>query len=110
MLRGFGFQFSGGADIGQQCHVDVGQVVAAHVAAEFADGFKKGQGFDVTHRAADLGDHHIGAGVGGHPVNAFANLTGDVGDHLDGSAVVVAPAFLVDHRLVDRAGGHAVEA
>ena len=103
-------QLTRGADVGQQGDVDVSQVVSAHIAAEFADGLEEGQRFDVTHGAADLGDHHIGAAVGGHPVNALADLAGDVGDHLHGAAVVVAAALLVDNRLVDRAGGHAVQA
>ena len=110
VLGRFGFQFARGADERQQGDVDVGDVASPHIAPEFADGFEKGQRFDVTDGAADLGDHHIGVAVGGHPLDALADLTGDVRDHLHGAAVVVAAALLVDHRLVDRAGGHAVQA
>ena len=43
-------------------------------------------------------------------MNPFADLTGDVGNHLHSAAVVIPPALLVDHGLVNRTGGHAVEA
>ena len=88
----------------------VGQVLAAHIAAKFPDRLQKRQGFDVAHGAADLGDHHIGIAVGRYPLDAFADFAGDVGNHLHGAAVVIAAALLVDHRLVDRSGRHAVEA
>ena len=90
--------------------MDVGQIMATHIAPEFSNGLEEGQGFDVAHGAADFCDHHIRIAVGGHAVNALADLPCDVRDHLHGAAVVVAPAFLVNHRLIDRAGGHAVQA
>ena len=89
--------------------MDVRQIATTHVTTEFADGLQEGQRFNVTDGAADFRDHHIGVAVGGNPVDAFADLTGDVGNHLHCAAVVVAPALLVDHRLVDRAGGDAVQ-
>ena len=110
MLGGLGLEFARGADEGQQCDVDIRQIVPSNVSTEFADGFQEGQRFDVTDGAADFCDHHIGVAVGGNAVDAFADLTGDVGNHLHRAAVVVTPPFLVDHRLVDRAGGHAVQA
>jgi hypothetical protein len=109
VLGGFGLELSRYADEGQQGDMHVGDVVAAHIAAEFPDRLQEGQRFDVAHRAADLADHHVGIAVGGHPVDALADFAGDVGDHLHGAAVVVAAPLLVDHRLVDRAGGDAVQ-
>ncbi|CAI8444322.1 MAG: Uncharacterised protein [Cyanobium sp. ARS6] len=109
MLGGFGFQFSRRADVRQQGDVDVCQVVATHITAELTDGFQKRQRLNVTHRAADFGDHHISTTVGGHPVDPFADFTGDVGNHLHRAAVVITAAFFVNHRLVDRTGGHAVQ-
>ena len=110
MLRGFGLQLSGGSDEGQQCDVDVGEVAAPHIPPEFTDGLEKGERFDVANRASDLRDHHIGIAVRCHPVDALADLPCDVGDHLHRPTVVVASSFFVDHRLVDRSRGHAVEA
>ena len=110
VLGGLGFQFAGGADVGQQGHMDVSQITATHIAPEFTDGLKERQGFDIANGPADLSDHHIRIAVGGNPVNAFADFPCDVRNHLNGAAVVVAAAFLVDHRLVDGAGGHAVQA
>ena len=109
VLGGLGFELAGGADEGQQGDVDVSDVASTHIAAEFPNGFEKGQGFDVAHGAADFGDHHIGVAVGGHPFDAFTDLARDVRDHLHGAAVVITAALLVDHRLVNRARGHAVQ-
>jgi hypothetical protein len=56
VLGGFGLQLAGGLDIGHQGEVDVEHVFLAHIGPELADGLQKGQGLDIAHRAADLGD------------------------------------------------------
>ena len=43
-------------------------------------------------------------------MNAVADFTGDMGDDLHGSAVVTAAAFFINDGLINRAGGHAVQA
>ena len=110
MLGRLGLEFTRGADIGQQGDMHIGQIVAAHIATEFADRLKKRQRFNITNGAADLTDHHIGTAVGGHAMDALTDLTGDMGNHLHGATVVITTPFLVDHRLVDRTGGHTVQA
>ncbi|CAI8157264.1 MAG: Uncharacterised protein [Synechococcus sp. CC9902] len=109
MLCRFGFQLPGGADERQQGDVDVGDVAPAHITSKLTDGFEERQRLDVANGATDFGDHHISVAVRCHPLDAFTDLTGDVRDHLHGAAVVIPAALLVDHRLVDRAGGHAVQ-
>ncbi|CAI8234913.1 MAG: Uncharacterised protein [Prochlorococcus marinus str. MIT 9313] len=88
--------------------MDVGEVVASYVTTEFTDCFEEGQRFDVSDSAADFCDHDICATIGCYSVDAFANLTSDVGDHLHSAAVVVAAAFLIDDCLIDRASGYAI--
>ena len=82
----------------------VGDVLPAHVVAELPDGLQEREDLDVADRAADLGDHDVDV-VGGQAADPLLDLVGDVGDHLDGGAEVVAPALLAQHRGVDRAGG-----
>ena len=76
--------------------------------AELADGLEERQRLDVAHGAADLDDHHVDAV--GQPQHRLLDLVGDVRDDLHGLAEVVAAPLLVDHRLVDLAGGVVVMA
>ncbi len=103
VLGGLGLQLLGGGNVRHQRQVDVDGVAAAELLAELADGFEERQRLDVAHRAADLDDHHVV--VVGHPPQPLLDLVGDVGDDLHGLAEIVAPALLVDHRLVDLARG-----
>jgi hypothetical protein len=84
--------------------VDVEAILLAHVLAELPNGLHEGQALDVAHRAADLGDHHVDfrpaqLGHGG------LDLVGDVRDDLHRLAEELAPPLLVDHRLINLAGG-----
>ena len=75
------------------------------VDLELAQRLEERQRLDVADRAADLGDHDVDVlGLGDQP-DAVLDLVGDVRDHLDGAAEVVAAALAPDHRVVDRAGG-----
>jgi hypothetical protein len=86
--------------------VDEAGVVAAFLDAHLADGLEEGQRFDVAHGAADLDDRHVGAF--GTALDVGLDLVGDVGNDLDGLAEVFAAALLLEHRLVDLAGGEVV--
>ena len=90
--------------------MDISQILAPHIATKLSDGLQKRERFDVTHRAANLPDHHVGATVRSHTVDACSDFTRDVRNDLYRAAVVVTSAFLVDHRLIDRSGCHAVQA
>ena len=76
------------------------------VDRELADRLQERQRLDVAHRAADLGDDDVDVLALPHELDAVLDLVGDVRDHLDRAAEVVAAALLADHRVVDRAGGH----
>ncbi len=108
VLGRLGLQLVAAGDVGQQGHVDVERVGASHILAHLADGLQERQALDVTHRATDLDDDHIGIVVPSGLLDTPLDLVGDVGDHLDGAAQVVAMALFGQHLVVDLAGGHVV--
>ena len=104
VLGRLGLQLAGRADVGHQGDVQEEAVVAADVVSDLPGGLEERQRLDVADRAADLGDHHVDVGAG-HRADPLLDLVGDVRDHLDGLAEVVAAALLGDHLGVDLAGG-----
>ena len=107
VLGGLGLQLAGGGQVG-----DVGQVDHDGVAAQFplqlADALQVGQGLDVAHGAANLGDDEVELVFVAQLLDVALDFIRDVRDDLDGLAQVVAAAFLVDDALVDAAGGDVV--
>ena len=71
------------------------------VGVELADRLEERQRLDVADRAADLGDHEVDGLRLGDDQDPVLDLVGDVRDHLDGRAEVVAAALAPDHRVVD---------
>ena len=104
VLGRLGLQLARRADVGHQRDVQEEDVVAADVVADLAGGLEERQRLDVADGAADLGDHHVDVGAG-HRADPVLDLVGDVRDHLDGVAEVVAAALLGDDLGVDLAGG-----
>jgi len=80
-------------------HVD--HVLASDVLPELADRLQEREPLDVADRAADLDDDHVG--VAGDLPDGRLDLVGDVRNHLDRPSEVVAPALLLDDRVVDLA-------
>src|SRR5207248_4604162 len=83
-------------------------VVTAKLEADLPDRLEEGQRLDVAHRAADLDDRDVG--LARAALDERLDLVGDVRDDLDRAAEIVAAALLLDHRLVDLAGGEVVPA
>ena len=107
VLGRLGLQLARRADVGHQGDVEEEAVVAADVLAHLAGGLEERQRLDVADGAADLGDHHVDprrTAVAAHGEDPFLDLVGDVGDHLDGVAEVVAATLLGDHAGVDLTG------
>ena len=102
VLGGLGLELAGVAQERDEREVDEHAAVAAEVGVELAQRLEERQRLDVAHRAADLGDHDVHVGRLGHQPDAVLDLVGDVRDHLDGAAQVVAAALAPDHRVVDR--------
>ena len=86
--------------------MNVNGVVARQVVLDLADRLEERQTLDVADGAADLAqDEIIGVVV---VENEILDRIGDVRDHLDGGAEIVATPFLGDDVLVDASGGDAV--
>jgi hypothetical protein len=106
VLGRLGLEFAGGRNVRQQRQVHEAGAVAAFLDAHLADRLQEGQRLDVAHRAADLDDGHVG--IAGAGADMQLDLVGDVRDDLHRLAEVVAAPLLLDHRLVDLAGGEVV--
>ena len=102
VLGRLGLQLFAGGQVGNERDVDVARIGDAHVLAHLADRLEKREALDVADRAADLGDHHVDGFVVAELANPCLDLVGDVRDHLDGCAQIVAAPLLADDRLVDR--------
>ena len=81
-------------------------MVARQFVAELADRLEERQALDVADRAADLAQHEIEAVVA--VADEVLDGVGDVRDHLDGGAEIVAAPLLGEDVLVDAAGGDVV--
>ena len=81
-------------------------VFMADVMPELTDGFQKGLAFDVSHRAAHLYDGNPRPSSLFPAVETAFDLVGDMGNHLDGSSAVIAPAFFVKNGPVYFSGGY----
>jgi hypothetical protein len=68
---------------------------------ELADRLEERQAFDVADRAADLAEHEVGLVLA--DADEVLDLVGDVRDHLDRAAEIVAAALLLEHVRVDAA-------
>ena len=83
--------------------MQIAHVVAAGILAELTERLEEREDLDVADSASDLGDHDVDV-VGRDPADAALDLVGDVRDHLDGLAEIVAAPFGGEHRLIDRSG------
>ena len=100
VLGRLGLQLAGRTDVRDERDVQEEAVVAADVVADLTGGLQERQRLDVADRAADLGDDHVDVGRAHRP-DPVLDLVGDVRDHLDGVAEVVAAALLGDDARVD---------
>src|SRR5205085_10113494 len=108
VLGRLGFLFACGCDVRNQGNVNEKGIFRAELKTHLADGFEKGKRFNVADGAADFDDHYV---------NAFGNFfdggfdfVGDVGNHLDGFAEIVAAALFANDGFVDAAGGPVIVA
>jgi hypothetical protein len=73
---------------------------------ELADRLEERQPLDVADRAADLAEHEVDLVLA--DADEVLDLVGDVRDHLDRLAEVVAAALLLEHVRIDAAGGDGI--
>jgi len=82
--------------------VDEETVVFSFIDAKNPQRFEERQTFDVADRPAYFADDHVDAGRH-HGTDGVADLCRHVRHHLHRAAEVVAPALLLDDRVVDPA-------
>ncbi|MCH8844798.1 MAG: hypothetical protein IID61_17705, partial [SAR324 cluster bacterium] len=108
VLGRFGFKLSTGFQIGDDRNMDVHDVFPAQVQTKLADGLQERQRFNVSHRAADLTDHHVHIALQGQTHQGGLDLIRHVGNHLHRSAEIISPALLRYYRVVNSSGGNVV--
>ena len=101
MLRRLGLDLVGGGNIGNKRHVNVADVLGTGLLAILTDGLDERLGLDVTDRAAQLGDDHVGAGLLLNTTELILNGVRDVRNHLHGAAQKVTATFTGDQALID---------
>src|SRR3982074_2588364 len=106
MLGRLRLELAGRRDEWQQSEVDIDRLAARQIVAELADRLEEGQALDVADRAADLDQHEVDAVVA--VAHEILDRIGDVRDHLDGCAEVIAAPLLGEDLLIDAAGGEVV--
>ena len=104
-LGGFGFQFLGGAQIGNQGDVDQNRIFMSDLSLKLADGFQKRLAFDISYGAAHFDDGDPCFIVGKIAVETALDLVGDVRDDLNGTAAVISAPFLLENGPVNLSGG-----
>ena len=105
VLRGLGFVFSAGLQVGYQGDVDIQGVLPADLQAHLADRLDERLALNVADGTADFGDHDIRVGFFGYAVNEALDLIRNMGNRLYGASQVAAFPFLPDDVRVDLAGG-----
>src|SRR5262245_14037174 len=82
--------------------MDVNAGAAAKLDTELTNGLEERQRFDVTDRAADLDHAHVC--IGRTELHAALDLIGDMRNHLNRRAQIVAAPLFRDHALIDAPG------
>ena len=111
VLCGLGLQFAGSRHPGAQRQVNEAGVVTPHAETHLANGFDEGQGFNIAHGAADFHHSHIAVSVArilGTAHDIFLNFVGDMRNHLNRLAEVLAAAFLFKNALINLPGREVV--
>ena len=93
VLRRLGLQFAAGLDVGQQREVHEDTLAARLVLAELADRLEEGQPLDIAHGATDFAKHEVDLIVA--DVDEVFDFVGNVGDHLNGLAQIIAAALFL---------------
>src|SRR6185437_13371151 len=102
----FCLQFAGARNKWQKREMDVDGVVARKIVLDLADRLEKRQPLDVADGAADLAQHEVKTVVAVE--DEVLDGVGDVRDHLNGGAEIVAAPFLGQNVLIDTPGGDVV--
>src|SRR5699024_10634576 len=94
VLRGLGLELPAGRQIRDQGDVNVEDIFYRQLEVHLPDGLEEGLALNVADRAADLGDDNIRVFAGLQ--DAALDFIGYMWNDLNGAAVIVAAALLVD--------------
>ena len=108
MLGRLGLGLAGRGNVGHQRQVHEHRSLGTHFDAQLANSLEERLGLDVTHGTANF--DHRDVGIAGTLDDPALDLVGNVRNHLDGRAQVVATALLAQYFLVDPPGGEVVGA
>src|SRR5260370_9240921 len=86
--------------------MNIDGVVARQIVLDLADRLEERQPFDIADGAADLAQHEVVIVIAVE--NEILDGIGDMQDHLDGGAEIIAAPFLGEDVLVDAPGGDVV--
>ena len=106
VLGRLGLEFARAGNERQERQVDVDGMMPGQLVAELPDRLEERQALDITDRAPDLAQDEIEALVA-FP-DEILDRVGDVGNHLNGGAEIVAAPLLGEDLLIDAAGGDVV--
>ena len=106
VLRRLRLQLLRRPDPRNQRHVHEYRVLAPQLLPHLPDRLDERQGLDISHRAADLHDHHIH--IGRQLFHRRLDLIRHMRDHLHRLAQIIAAPLLGDDLFVDPAGGQVV--
>ena len=106
MLGRLGLEFPCRRNIGHKCYMDRAGHLAAQLVAQLAQRFDERQSFDITDGPADFAQHEIE--VLGFLQGELLDRIGDMRDHLDCRAKVIAATLTSDDVLVNPARGDVV--
>ena len=108
VLGRLGLQLAGGGDVGDQRGVDRERCCPRpSFVPQLADRLDERQALDVADGAADLAEDEVEASISAR--DELLDRVGDVRDHLDGGAEIVAAPLAGDDVLVDAARGDVVD-
>ena len=108
VLGRLGLELARAGNERQERQVDVDGMMPGQLVAELPDRLEERQALDITDRAPDLAQDEIEALVA-FP-DEILDRVGDVGNHLNGGAEIIAAPLLGEDLLVDATGGDVVVA
>ena len=103
MLGRLGLELLRHGDVRHQRYVHTDHILRAALQAQLSGRLQERQRFNIAHRAADFNDRYIKIFFKG--AEAFFDFVGNVRNDLHGGPQIFAPAFFINDRLVNTAGG-----
>src|SRR5882724_1501211 len=97
MLRGFGFEFPGSRNVGNESDMDEESIAGAFFIAHLPDCFQKGQRLDVAHSSTYFHNYHIKVVFSGNCANSLFDLICDMRNDLNRLAKIISTALFIDY-------------